>query len=605
MCRKELILTSCQPEKLYNEEVFRNEASRWLDLIRDCSTLDDAREKLFVKNTHHVFDTHKGQIDLPPGEVVKVRDCVRAFNSMLKERSEQRAGFSVAGVFWDIARGKHRPDLKPGFFAEMIYLIKGVEGRTEWRLGIKSIMSENIQGREAALVRSDELDEIWSHAQAYWTRYTHGLRGGAKARRERRRQHVLDALGGQDSDWKNWHWHIANVIKDVETLKTVVPLKDKWLDSVEKAVNGGVPFGITPYYASLIDDDAKGRDRSIRAQVIPPMSYVDEMISHKGDREYVFDFMLERDTSPIDLVTRRYPAITILKPYNSCPQICVYCQRNWEIDRVLAPNAAASQSSINEAVEWIRSHPSIREVLITGGDPLTMSDKMMSKVLDRVADIPSVDLIRIGSRTIVTIPMRITEKLADMLAGYRKPGKRDIAMITHVQHPYEITMPMVEAVDRLKRRGISIYNQMVYTFYVSRRFEAMRLRMLLRRIGIDPYYTFATKGKLETSDYRVPLARLMQEQKEESRMLPGLRRTDEVVYNVPGMGKNYIRALQNRDVLSVLPDGSRVYEFHPWEKNIVERDTYISADMPILDYLNRLEQIGENPDDYISIWYYY
>jgi lysine 2,3-aminomutase len=101
------------------------------------------------------------------------------------------------------------------------------------------------------------------------------------------------------------------------------------------------------------------------------------------------------------------------------------------------------------------------------------------------------------------------------------------------------------------------------------------------------------------------VARLLQEQKEEARLLPGTKRTDEVVYNVPGLGKNYLRALQHRDLISVLPDGSRVYEFHPWEKNIIKRSTYVGTDIPVLTYLLRLEARGENAADYSSIWYYF
>jgi lysine 2,3-aminomutase len=180
-----------------------------------------------------------------------------------------------------------------------------------------------------------------------------------------------------------------------------------------------------------------------------------------------------------------------------------------------------------------------------------------------------------------------------------------VALITHIEHPYEITLETARAVDRLRRRGIGVYNQQVYTFYVSRRFESALLRMLLRRIGVDPYYTFAPKGKEETASYRVPVARMLQEQKEEARLMPGTRRTDEAVYNVPGLGKNYLRALQHRDLISILPSGSRVYEFHPWEKNVVEQDTYVGTDIPILDYLLRLQKIGEDPADYESIWYYF
>jgi lysine 2,3-aminomutase len=240
------------------------------------------------------------------------------------------------------------------------------------------------------------------------------------------------------------------------------------------------------------------------------------------------------------------------------------------------------------------------------GDPFGMSDGNLERIISGVAQIPSIERIRIGTRTLVTAPMRITSSLADILAKHRIKGKRQIALVTHIQHPYELTPDTVEAVDRLRTRGISVFNQLVYTFFVSRRFEAACLRRNLTRIGIEPYYVFNTKGKEETVEYRVPIARLLQEQKEEARLLPGMARTDEAVYNVPGMGKNYLRARQHRDLISILPDGARMYEFHPWEKNISKNMvTHIGQDVPILDYLARLEAEGEDLSDYETIWYYF
>jgi lysine 2,3-aminomutase len=131
------------------------------------------------------------------------------------------------------------------------------------------------------------------------------------------------------------------------------------------------------------------------------------------------------------------------------------------------------------------------------------------------------------------------------------------------------------------------------------------LRLILKQIGIDPYYTFNTKGKKETNWYRVPIARLLQENKEEARMIPGLSRTDEPVFNIPGLGKNYLRSWQNHDLIAISPRGERIYEFHPWEKNITNAPTYVYADVPILDYLMRLRERGEELDDYRSIWYYF
>lgn len=363
---------------------------------------------------------------------------------------------------------------------------------------------------------------------------------------------------------------------------------------------------MTPYYLSLMDDDPEqGRDRAIRAQVLPPVGYVEQM--SRDDRDVSeCDFMLEHDTSPVDLVTRRYPSICILKPYNTCPQICVYCQRNWEIDDVMVPDALASPEKIEAAIQWIAEHPAIHEVLVTGGDPLAMEDASLRMILDRLAAIPAIERIRIGTRTPVTAPMRFTTELVDMLAVYRIPGRRQVALVTHVEHPYEVTPEMAAAVERLRLGGISVYNQQVFTFFVSRRFETALLRRILARIGIQPYYTFNTKGKDETREYRVPVARLLQENKEEARLLPGLSRSDEGVYNVPGQGKNYLRAAQHRALVSILPTGNRLYEFHPWEKNITRMTRgYLGEDVPLLGYLRELERIGENIADYDTIWYYY
>ena len=180
-----------------------------------------------------------------------------------------------------------------------------------------------------------------------------------------------------------------------------------------------------------------------------------------------------------------------------------------------------------------------------------------------------------------------------------------MVIVTHFEHHYEITPESMEAVQKFRRSGINVYNQLVYTFYNSRKFEAAALRQKLRLIGVTPYYTFNTKGKDETDDFRVPIARLLQEQKEEARLLPGTVRTDEAVFNVPGLGKNYLDASQHHNIISLLPDGRRVYEFHPWEKKLALVDTYVYTDVSIHQYLKRLKDAGENGRNYRSIWYYY
>jgi len=315
--------------------------------------------------------------------------------------------------------------------------------------------------------------------------------------------------------------------------------------------------------------------------------------------------MGEHDTSPIDHVTRRYPCIAILKPFNTCAQICVYCQRNWEIDEVLDPKAAASKKSLKEALDWFDNHRSIGDVLITGGDPGIMKDEPLRRILEELAGKDHVYRIRIGTRTPVVLPMRWTDNLVKIISEFHEPGRREVAIVTHFEHSYEITPEAMQAVQKIRKTGIGVYNQEVFTVENSRRFESAKLRRDLRLIGVDPYYTFNMKGKEETRRYMVPIARILQERKEEARLLPGLDRTDEPVFNVPKLGKNHLRAWQDHRLVMILQDGSRVYELHPWEKNIKPVPPYNYIDVPIYDYLEELAARGENIRDYRTIWFYY
>ncbi|HUU44212.1 MAG TPA: KamA family radical SAM protein [Acidobacteriota bacterium] len=590
----------------YNAEYVKSKVPEVFELAA-ADSIDDVRQRLSQYAHHMTFETFDDYDSLQQGSIIRVRDCARAFIFMLSRRSDDKAGFSIAGAVWDIAQGHSRPDLTPAFYAELLHLLLGIQGRGPGTPLVDLLLTPSrMTGREAAIDRSRQLDELSLEVQLRFARYSSGLTEDAIRRREARRTRMLNIFNIPLETWYDWNWQVQHILRDGDQIASLVTLSDEENRVITSARKSGLPFGITPYYLSLMDDEPNdGRDRAIRAQVIPSATYVEHM-AHLGDDRKSCDFMRETDTSPVDLVTRRYPQICIFKPFNTCPQICVYCQRNWEIDDPMQVGALASDEDIERALQWIEAHPAIHEVLITGGDPLAMSDADIERILDGVARIPSIERIRIGSRVFVTMPMRITDALADLLARYRIPGKRQVAVVTHVQHPYELTPETAQAVEKLTRRGIKVYNQLVYTFFVSRRFEASLLRQQLALLGIDPYYTFNAKGKDETVAYRVPLARLLQEQKEEARLLPGLARTDEAVYNVPGMGKNYLRARQHRDLISILPNGARLYEFHAWEKNIsTTRSTDVCEDVPILEYLQRLNAIGEDVSEYDTIWYYF
>lgn len=536
------------------------------------------------------------------------RDAVWVFRNILNPRSEQLAGYSVLEFLDKVLNepeAVETVELSAGFVAEIEHLVKGASSCSEIYADEPPLFLE-LDGREAAIERSDYLSDMAQKSGATMESYASGLSDELIRARSDNKQAIYRYFGITDLEWNDWRWHARHIIRNGDRLRELIALSDEEYRAVRLARENRIPFGITPYYLSLLDRENTGRyDAAVRTQVLPPLDYVAKLREYKSDPGCSMDFMLERDTSPIEGITRRYPNIVILKPVLTCPQICVYCQRNWQIEDVYSENAALSEEKLAKAIDWIAATPEITEVLITGGDPLIFSDGQLDNLLARVAAIKHVIRIRIGTRTPVTLPQRVTDALVRTISRYHVPGRREVVLITHFEHMTEITPEAMAAVQRFRRIGVSVYNQLVYTFYNSRKFEAAALRQQLRLIGVSPYYTFNTKGKEETDAYRVPIARLLQEQQEEARLLPGTVRTDEIVFNVPKLGKNYLKGSQHRDVISILPDGKRVYEFHPWEKKLALMDTYVYTDVSIHEYLERLKAIGENLEDYKTIWYYY
>ncbi len=538
------------------------------------------------------------------------RQCLRVAKSIISLRSMRLTEFDLVSLLVKLAEpdvsDETLSEISPGLIIELERLWAGCRARSGIYHGQSAPDFLSLEGYDAAIARGDDLDNMADWMQQGIKRFPTGLDDAVLLKREENKKRILKTLGASSSDWDDWRWHLKHVVtsyEDLARLRSVSPAEEQSLRAID---TNHIPFGITPYYVHLMDPEPDGiHDRAVRYQVIPPIDYVRCMSDGRRKKDVSFDFMQERDTSPVDLVTRRYPLICIMKPYNTCAQICVYCQRNWEIDTCLDPKAMASKKQIDNALNYINEQVTIKEVLVTGGDPLIMSDKRLKDILDRLAAIPHIERIRIGTRTPVVLPMRVTEHLADLLKSYCELGKRDVCIVTHFEHPYEVTPETAEAIDRFRSRGLSVTNQAVFTFANSRRFEMTALRRILRLIGVDPYYTFVTKGKEETNWYRVPIARVRQERHEEARLAPGTWRTDDTIFNVPRLGKNYINRQQDHRIITILPDGRRVFEFHPWEKKMALVDTYIYTDVSIYEYLQRLERDGENAADYSTIWYYF
>jgi lysine 2,3-aminomutase len=602
-------------EKMNRTQRLKNKILNILDLappLKEILCSDALPESKRIKFQHFLGvllrEPFEEDSSIPPLEWIIARNAIEAFRNIISARSERIAAFSFLNYLNDLVQQEDYRDMplpSKGFMAELEHLLRGIMGKA-------GVYKENFpvfqkhEGRRASVLRSKDLSRMMRTVRKFIDVYPGGLEEEIVRQRSRNKSRILQYFNATDLEWENWKWHTRNIIRDADTLAALVRLTDEEYQAVKLARQHRIPFGITPYYLSLIDDEPdKRRDAAVRAQVIPSLLYVTRIKELQDRNEQSMDFMLERDTSPIEGITRRYPGIVILKPVLTCPQICVYCQRNWEIEDACQSNAFLGDVVMDKALQWIADTPEVSEVLITGGDPLLLSDIKIENLLFRLSQIDHVERIRIGTRMPVTLPQRITDALVRDINHFHNPGKREIIIVTHFEHPYEITPQTLNAVQKFRRYGINVYNQQVFTFYNSRKFESVALRKNLRMIGVTPYYTFNTKGKEETQDYQVPLVRLLQEQKEEARLMPGTLRTDEIVFNVPGLGKNYLRANQDHDMISILPDGRRVYEFHPWEKKLELADTYMYTDVSIYDYLQRLKAIGENLSDYKTIWYYY
>ncbi|WP_423793351.1 KamA family radical SAM protein [Methanocaldococcus indicus] len=577
--------------------------------------MEDVREDLFKFLNNYEYKVRNNSIIDNEIDRWLSLYAINVFKNILSKENEKLAGFSTLEIL--LKYYNDEIEVSDAFIEEFKHLFLAIKGEAKFsegflgeklkNKGVKFIDFEKLKGREAGKARSDFLDEVYIIMKEYINKYPSGLDKEIIQKREENKKKILELFDANEDDWLNYKWHFKNVIKGKKGLKILeemreeigLKLSDEELENIKLAIENDIPFAITPYYLHLFDFEGK-EDLPIRVQVIPPKHYVLEMIKNKDKRDIVFDFMGEHDTTPEELITRRYVTIAIIKPFESCPQICVYCQRNWLV-KDFSKSAFVGWEKIEKALEWFANHESMLEILITGGDPFSLPDKCIERILNRIKDMEHVIGVRFGTRSILTVPMRITNSLVEILKEFKE--EKSLIVVTHAESCYEITPYVKKAIDALG--DIKVYNQHVFHRYVSRRFENVALRIALKKVGIIPYYSFYPKGKYEHKDYLIPIARICQEVKEEARLLPGSFRTDEPIFNVPKLGKVHLRSFQDRELIAIKENGARVYLFHPWEKGIYPTKSYVYEDVPILDYLKRMEEIGENINDYRTIWYYY
>ncbi len=293
-----------------------------------------------------------------------------------------------------------------------------------------------------------------------------------------RRPETSRAPYSTDERWSDWRWHMANRIRTAEQLSEWVEVAEDERAAIESCV-GRFKFEVTPYYASLMD--RYDPNCPIRRQAVPSTQEFKDFFGSEddpvGDRFY-------RKTNR---VVHKYPDRVILLVTETCPVYCRHCTRKYHTTNLSGTYFEEREGkSFEEDFQYIARTPEIRDVLLTGGDPLVYGERKLEFIISRLRAIPHVEIIRIGSRFPVLLPQRITPELCSMLEKYHP-----IWLNTHFNHPKEITPEAAVAVDRLLRHGIPVGNQTVLLDGINDDLDSMRRLVTgLVKIRVRPYYLY-------------------------------------------------------------------------------------------------------------------
>lgn len=362
-----------------------------------------------------------------------------------------------------------------------------------------------------------------------------------------RKEVIMKSLNATSYDWNDWHWQIKNRINSPKQLKQIFDISGDEIEKIRK-VNSKYRFSITPYYLSLIrtfnDTDP------IYLQSIPQ----DKELLSVGE----LDPTNEYGTNPAGVIIRRYPDRVIINLTNCCATFCRHCQRRRNIGKI---DKCASKQDIEDSIRYIKNHPEIRDVLITGGDPLTLEDEFINQILYQIRSIKTVEIIRIGTRMPVTLPQRITVNLIKILKKYSP-----IFVNTQFNHPNEITDESIAACEMLAKNGIILGNQMVFLKGVNDDYYTLQLlNQSLLKSYIRPYYIFHPKNVIGTHHFSISIEKGLEIYEKLRGNTSGLA-IPTYVYSAPkGLGKISLSS----DVLRSV-DSNNSYILKTWENKKIK-----------------------------------
>ncbi|MGM0596555.1 MAG: lysine 2,3-aminomutase [Myxococcota bacterium] len=293
------------------------------------------------------------------------------------------------------------------------------------------------------------------------------------------------------AQWLDWKWQLRNSIHNTKILNDVFKFDAEELREI-KTVLQEFPMSVTPYYLSLIDPENK--NDPVKKQAIPTIK---EMNVSKGD---LLDPLDEDVDSPVEGITHRYPDRVLMLVTHVCSMYCRHCTRRRKVGEV---DRHIGEKLLDKQIEYIKNTPAVRDVLISGGDPLMLTTPQLEKIISRVYEIPHVEIIRLGSRMPVVLPMRIDDKLVNMLKKYHP-----IYINTHFNHPNEITKYSAAACDKLNNAGIPLGNQTVLLRGVNDCPHVMKKLMhKLLQIRVKPYYMYQCDSSRGISHFRTSIGK--------------------------------------------------------------------------------------------------
>ena len=321
---------------------------------------------------------------------------------------------------------------------------------------------------------------------------------------------------------RDWRWQLRNAVTSVDDLARAIALSPRELEGARRAERAGLPIAITPYYLSLADREDPADP--IRLQCVPDAR---EAVDAPGD---LVDPLGEEAHTVAPHLVRRYPDRALLLVSDRCAVYCRFCTRSRMVGQ---GGGAIALEEMRGALDWLRENPEVRDVIVSGGDPLAMSTDKLVRVVAALREIPSVETIRLATRVPVTLPMRVSRELVRALKPHHP-----IWVMTHFNHPREVTREARRACATLADAGFPVMNQTVLLRGVND--DAGTLESLFRalvRTRVRPYYLLQMDPVRGSSHLRTPLARGVALMKELQGRMSGIALPKFVCDTPGGKGK--------------------------------------------------------------------